>query len=157
MRVLLLLLASIAVAGCSLIYKLPTRQGNVLEQKQLDQLKTGMTREQVVYLLGTPLAASPFRTERWDYLGYYKSPRGEVSSRTVTLLFAGDSLTSMVGTAPIADSNVAKPSAKDIRNQQKKDSLEAERAKQTTQTGIVIGAPEKGPEPTVEPAPAKNP
>ncbi|MEC9363711.1 MAG: outer membrane protein assembly factor BamE, partial [Pseudomonadota bacterium] len=67
MRLVFLLVCACALAGCQIIYKLPTRQGNVIEQKQLDQLQTGMTREQVLFLMGTPLAASPFREDRWDY------------------------------------------------------------------------------------------
>lgn len=138
------LIACTLSTGCSLVFKLPTRQGNVLEQKQLDQLKIGMSRDQVVYLLGTPIAASPFRPDRWDYLGYYRSPRGETSARTVSLFFTGDTLSRMDGTAPIA---VAAPvqSAEDIRNQQKKDKLDAERAKEDTSTGVIIGAPTPNP------------
>src|SRR3546814_3682597 len=78
MRFLLLMSAALALSACSIIYKLPTRQGNVIEQKQLDQLKLGMTHEQVHYLIGTPIAASAFRPNCWAYVGYYKSPRGEV-------------------------------------------------------------------------------
>src|SRR3546814_6943005 len=52
------------------------------------QLKLGMTHEQVHYLIGTPIAASAFRPNRWDYVGYYKSPRGEVTERIVSLYFA---------------------------------------------------------------------
>ena len=146
MRAVLLLLLSLSLTACSLVYRLPTRQGNVIEQKQLDQLKPGMSREQVSYLLGTPLAASPFRNDRWDYVGYYKSPRGVVSSRTVTLFFEADALTKMTGVeAPVDAVVVSKPSAKDIRNQQKKDVLEAERAKEDTTSGVILGAPTPNP------------
>ena len=146
MRVLLLSLLLIGLSGCSIIYKLPTRQGNVIEQRDLDKLKPGMTRDQVKYVLGTPLAATPFRADRWDYVGYYKSPRGVVSSRTVTLFFEADALTKMTGVeAPVDAVVVSKPSAKDIRNQQKKDVLEAERAKEDTTSGVILGAPTPNP------------
>ncbi len=102
MRILIVFLTA-SLAGCAswfdaLAYKLPTRQGNVIEQKQLDQLKVGMTPDQVRFLLGTPLATSPFRDERWDYVGYYKSPRGQVSSRTVSLFFENGVVARMDGT-----------------------------------------------------------
>lgn len=80
-----------------IVYKLPTRQGNVIEQKSVDQLQIGMTRDQVKYLMGTPIAANPFREDRWDYFGYYKSPRGEISHRNVTLFFDGSKLARMEG------------------------------------------------------------
>ena len=102
MRTPLLFITALALTGCAnifepIVYKLPTRQGNVIEQKQLDQLKLGMSRDQVKFLLGTPIAASPFRDERWDYLGYYKGPRGKPSSRTVSLYFDKDQLVKMDG------------------------------------------------------------
>jgi outer membrane protein assembly factor BamE len=99
MRFALYALLALSVAGCSLVYRLPTRQGNIIEQKQLELLRTGQTRDQVKFLLGTPLATSPFRTDRWEYLGYYKDPRGNVTSRTVTLYFEEEKLARIEGLA----------------------------------------------------------
>lgn len=124
------LIASGGLSGCSLIYKLPTRQGNVIEQKQLDQLKLGMTRDQVKFLLGTPIAASPYTPDRWDYFGYYKSPRGKVASRTVTLYFQGDKLSQMQGIQ--LASNDAKlldnPDFETLKKEEKKDANDKSRA-----------------------------
>lgn len=149
---LLFIAASIAAFGlslsaCSLVFKLPTRQGNVIEQKQLDQLKIGMTREQVTYLLGTPVAASPFRTDRWDYLGYYKSPRGKQSNRTVTLFFEKDVLARMEGAAPLATAdNLPKaPEAAAIFKQQKKEKNEDERANDGQEPGVILTQPSNTP------------
>jgi outer membrane protein assembly factor BamE len=63
------------VSGC--IYRIPVQQGNFLEDKELDQVKVGMTRTQVRYLLGTPMVADPFEKTRWDYVYTYK--QGSVS------------------------------------------------------------------------------
>lgn len=104
MRTILATLLCLALGGCSIVYKLPTRQGNVLDQKQFDLLEVGQTREQVKFLLGTPIATSPFRSDRWDYFGYYKDPRGKLSKRTVSLFFDGDTLARMEG-AKIASLN----------------------------------------------------
>ncbi|MEK6805132.1 MAG: outer membrane protein assembly factor BamE [Pseudomonadota bacterium] len=141
MRALLVFLTASTLAGCaswfdSLAYKLPTRQGNVIEQKQLDQLKVGMTPDQVKFLLGTPLAASPFRDDRWDYVGYYKSPRGQVSSRTVSLFFENGQISRMEGIKLAAvdraeAQRLETPDIQDVLNTDKKDRLEEERAKQT--------------------------
>lgn len=100
MRAVLAVLLLCSLAGCELVYKLPTRQGNVIEQKELDRLELGMTREQVRFILGTPIAASGFRADRWDYYGYYKPPRGKPFSRTVSLYFESDRLVRMQGQAP---------------------------------------------------------
>src|SRR5579862_5794433 len=99
-RIFFLAVLSLAVfsqSGCAIVYKLPTRQGNIIDQKQLDQLKVGMTREQVHFLLGTPVASSSFEPDRWDYFGYYKPPRGSATTRTVTLYFEGDKLSRVEG------------------------------------------------------------
>lgn len=108
MRSIFLSLLLLGLAGCSIVYKLPTRQGNVIDQQQFDRLKVGQTREQVKFLLGTPIATSPFRSDRWDYYGYYKDPRGKVSTRTVSLFFDGDTLNRMEGVA-LAKSTAATP------------------------------------------------
>lgn len=143
MRALLILILAIGLGGCQLIYKLPTRQGNVLEQKQLDQLKIGMTRDQVKFLIGTPVAASPFTSDHWDYIGYYRSPRGKVSDRLVTLYFQDNKLSRMVGVeASTANKGAGTEDAKTTAAEKKKDALEAERnANDVNNTGVVIRPP----------------
>ena len=137
MRVAALAVLALALCACELVYKLPTRQGNVIEQKELDSLQVGMSREQVQFLLGTPIAASAFRSDRWDYLGYYKNPRGKVFSRTVSLYFDGDKLARMEGQLPVANSE-NKPDLETIEKEEKKAATEEERAKEKTDTGIIL-------------------
>ncbi|HZR36235.1 MAG TPA: outer membrane protein assembly factor BamE [Nevskia sp.] len=143
MRAILLSLLVLGLAGCSIIYKLPTRQGNVIEQKQLDQLQMGMTRDQVKFLLGTPIATSPFRTERWDYFGYYKSPRGQVSTRTVSLYFDNNKLARMEGAKLDGDDkNVGTPDVDTLAKEVKKDESEKSRNKgKDKDTGVSIPTP----------------
>lgn len=137
MRFFLLALLAATLCGCGLIYKLPTRQGNVIEQKELDKLQVGMTRDQVKFVLGTPMAASPLQPDRWDYLGYYKSPRGATFSRTVTLFFEGDKLARMEGLQATAQDG-STPDVKALRAEEQKARTEEERAKEKTDSGIVI-------------------
>lgn len=141
MRFALIFACVSLLAGCQIIYKLPTRQGNVIEQKQLDQLKIGMSREQVVYLMGTPLASSPFRESRWEYIGYYKSPRGKVAQRTVTLYFEGDALARMDGVASAdAEAAIENPDLKTVLKEEKKAAAEDERIENDAEheSGVVI-------------------
>lgn len=108
MRFLILAVLATSLCGCNLIYKLPTRQGNVLEQKEIDKLQIGMTRDQVRFVLGSPMAANSLQPNRWDYLGYYKNPRGKTFSRTVSLYFEADALARMVGNeAPVQEADTA--------------------------------------------------
>jgi len=141
-RFVLLTALALGISGCSIIYKLPTRQGNVLEQKQLDRLQIGMTKDQVKFLLGTPIATDPFRDERWDYFGYYKSPRGEVSTRTVSLYFDDNKLSRMDGVQLASNGkNVDMPDLDTLANQVKKDQSEKSRNGRDKDTGVAIPAP----------------
>jgi outer membrane protein assembly factor BamE (lipoprotein component of BamABCDE complex) len=130
MRLFLALCLALSLPACGIVYKLPTRQGNVIEQKQLDQLKPGMTRDQVRFLMGTPLAASPFREDRWDYVGYYKTPRGQVFTRTVTLWFDGDKLARMEGVEAPKTSDQSAPDTGAALKEEKKLKEEKQRGDQ---------------------------
>jgi outer membrane protein assembly factor BamE len=60
----------LSLGGC--VYKVNLSQGNYLEAKTVEQVKEGMTRAQVRFLLGTPQVGDNFHPERWDYMYYYK-------------------------------------------------------------------------------------
>ena len=76
-------------SGC--VYRINIQQGNFLDQAAVDQVKPGMTRSQIRYLLGTPMVADSFNKERWDYIYYLKKGRSRhVDSRRVTVYFDGD-------------------------------------------------------------------
>jgi outer membrane protein assembly factor BamE len=62
-----------ATSGC--VYRMNIQQGNFLEARTVDQLQSGMTRNQVRYLLGTPMVPDAFNRDRWDYLYYFKRGR----------------------------------------------------------------------------------
>src|SRR5271154_3646078 len=91
---LLTLLSASAAAGC--VYRINIQQGNFLDQKAVNEVKTGMTRSQVRYLLGTPMVADSFDKERWDYIYYLKKGRSRrVDSRRVTVFFDGDKVANL--------------------------------------------------------------
>jgi len=66
----LLVCSALALSGC--VYRVPIQQGNLLETKDIDQVKVGMTQAQVRYVLGTPMVIDPFSKDRWDYIYYLK-------------------------------------------------------------------------------------
>ena len=84
---LLLLLISLAFsAGC--VYRTNISQGNLIKQEDLDQLEVGMTRNQVRFLLGTPMIDDPFHVDRWDYIYYLTVGREDAGfKRWVTVIF----------------------------------------------------------------------
>jgi outer membrane protein assembly factor BamE len=88
-RILLGTLCGALASGC--VYRINIQQGNFLDQTAVEQVKAGMTRSQVRYLLGTPMVADSFNKERWDYIYYLKKGRNShVDSRRVTVYFDGD-------------------------------------------------------------------
>lgn len=67
---LLLTAGMLAATGC--VYHMPIQQGNHLDATTVAQVKAGMTRAQVRYLLGTPMVPGGFENDRWDYDYYLK-------------------------------------------------------------------------------------
>jgi outer membrane protein assembly factor BamE len=67
---LLLAICLLAVSAC--VYEMPIQQGNYLDATAMVQVKKGMTRAQVRYLLGTPMVPGGFDNDRWDYDYYLK-------------------------------------------------------------------------------------
>ena len=57
-------------------HKIDIPQGNKLEQKQIDQLKIGLTKEQVSFLLGSSIMTPNTQDNYWEYL-YYSSKAGD--------------------------------------------------------------------------------
>ena len=93
-RLLLAAACSMLLVACSTKpsfineYKIDIQQGNVLSQDAVAQLKPGQTRDQVRFLLGTPMIADIFHQQRWDYAYQYRNGRtGSVESRKFTVFF----------------------------------------------------------------------
>ncbi|HEX8611547.1 MAG TPA: outer membrane protein assembly factor BamE [Telluria sp.] len=68
-------------------YRPDIQQGNFISQEMLTQLKVGQTREQVKFLLGTPLLTDIFHADRWDFPFYLARGDGELTSSRVTVYF----------------------------------------------------------------------
>ena len=96
MRKLLLLALTFSTlaftSGC--VYRANIAQGNLIEQEDLDQVEVGMTRNQIRFLLGTPLIDDPFHAARWDYIYYIRIGRNDAAfKRWVTIVFEDDIVT----------------------------------------------------------------
>ncbi|MCS0660536.1 outer membrane protein assembly factor BamE [Massilia terrae] len=68
-------------------YRPDIQQGNFVSQEMLDQLKAGMTRDQVKFVLGTPMLSDIFHENRWDYPFYLARGNGELTTSRVTVYF----------------------------------------------------------------------
>ena len=79
------------------VYKIGIPQGNIITQDMVDQLRPGMTKRQVIFVMGTPLVRDPFHQDRWDYIYSYQPGGGERGQERVTVFFENDLLVSFTG------------------------------------------------------------
>lgn len=93
-RTVMAVLFVAVVAGCSWVprpvteYKIDVQQGNVLTQDMVAQLKPGLTKDQVRFILGTPVLMDMFHANRWDYVyRLQKGSTGEVEMRKFSTYF----------------------------------------------------------------------
>jgi outer membrane protein assembly factor BamE len=87
-------LAALSLGACSYVprivteYRIDVQQGNVLSQEMVAQLRPGLTRDQVRFILGTPLLADVFHGDRWDYLFRLEEGKsGAVTARRLSVFF----------------------------------------------------------------------
>jgi len=90
--ILALIFSALAFSsGC--VYRATISKGNLIEQEDLDQVEVGMTRNQVRFLLGTPLIDDPFHQDRWDYAYFIRIGRDPAAfKRWVTIIFESDNV-----------------------------------------------------------------
>ncbi|MCR9279315.1 MAG: outer membrane protein assembly factor BamE [Pseudomonadaceae bacterium] len=95
--------ASLLVVGCMPKIKIPSvhritvQQGNVITQEMIDRLKPGMTRSQVIFVMGEPVFRNTFNDKRWDYI--YTIEIGDQFSddKRVSVYFEDDLLAYFTG------------------------------------------------------------
>ena len=93
-------------------YRIEIQQGNYISQEMVSQLKPGMTREQVRFVLGTPLVTDIFHADRWDYV-YTREPPGKTrEQRKLSVFFVDGKLSRVSGDVVPAGSGEAPAPAK---------------------------------------------
>ncbi len=98
-------------------YRIDVRQGNFVTQEMVAQLKPGLTREQVKFVLGSPLVADMFHVDRWDYVYRFRPGSGEVQQRRMTVFFVDNKLSRVTGDVVADEGSAAdapKPAARVI-------------------------------------------
>lgn len=93
------LAASLLLSG-GCVYRIDISQGNYIEQKQIDRLRAGMTREQVQYVLGTPMLRDSFDPDTWLYVYYFKSGWQNAEQKELKVHFQQDRLVKLSGDFP---------------------------------------------------------
>jgi len=97
-------------------YRPDVQQGNVVTKDMVDQLRPGMTRDQVRFLLGTPMLTDIFHQDRWDYPYYLRRRTGETQIRKLAVFFEEGKLARFDSDAmpaePLADTLILGQKAK---------------------------------------------
>ncbi len=98
----ILLASGLLASGCAknvdgtwkapLVHRIDVQQGNVIEQDMINKLKPGMDKNQVRFIMGTPLITDPFHSNRWDYVYSMEPGGGERKQRRITLYFEDEKL-----------------------------------------------------------------
>lgn len=118
---ILALSALLGLAACSAervslfpSYKLKIIQGNELEPRAVAALRPGMTKDQVLLLLGSPILRDAFHTDRWDYT-FNTSRNGIIKERSnLTVYFENGVLVRTEG-------NVLQNAAEALKDRQNTD------------------------------------
>lgn len=100
----------LALAGCnynSYVYRIDVPQGNLITEEMAEQVRTGMTREQVHFLLGEALVQSDFHMNRWDYVYYFNPRRGKVQLRKMTVFFDKEAKVEKIVSDPLPNETQA--------------------------------------------------
>lgn len=93
----LALLALVPLTGCGLIYKVDAQQGNLFDKPTVEALKPGMSKRQVLLVMGSPAVISPFDQNRWDYVSTIRRGRSKMESKDLVLYFKDDALVKIDG------------------------------------------------------------
>lgn len=93
----LIIAALFATTGCSRnifsIHRIDIEQGNIIEPAAVNELEPGMTRQQVLALMGRPVLQPVLNPNRWEYVYYKKQPDKPVEKKLVIVRFANDKVT----------------------------------------------------------------
>lgn len=81
-------------------------QGNFLEQRDIDKLQIGMTKDQVKFILGNPVVVDAFNDDIWHYLYSFKSGRSSSfdKNKKFIITFEDDKIVKAEGDFELKDS-----------------------------------------------------
>lgn len=95
-----IVIAVLSLSACSSwVFRYDISQGNYLDQKSIDKLQVGMTKEQVKFILGSPVVVDAFNNDTWHYIYKLKSGRDKKFNmeKRFIISFVDDKLTEAAG------------------------------------------------------------
>lgn len=101
---LILVTCSILLSACIKPYQPDIQQGNIINNSDLREIRHGMSKQEVLFILGTPMVIDPFNEQRWDYFYSRRDQqRRETDQRIITVVFNGDKLEELRGDVTLAN------------------------------------------------------
>ena len=103
---IIILIAALSLSACSSwVFRYDIPQGNYLEQKNIDKLQIGMTKEQVKFILGSPVVVDAFNDDSWYYVYRLKSgkSRDKDIQKKFVLQFVNGKLTEASGDFEVSE------------------------------------------------------
>ncbi|MBZ9612575.1 outer membrane protein assembly factor BamE [Rheinheimera maricola] len=97
-KIVVLAIGLASLSACSSwVYRIDIPQGNFLEQKDINKLRVAMTKEQVRYVLGSPVADNAFDNDTWHYFYALRGGRGTNFEKQLIVEFKDDKLQDIKG------------------------------------------------------------
>jgi len=115
--IFILAVCTFSLTACIRPFQPAIQQGNIINNSSLQEIRAGMSKQEVLYILGTPMVTDPFNSHRWDYF-YSKKDRNknETTTRIVTAIFDQDSLVELTGDVDLSNIEGLDPSKEDRHN-----------------------------------------
>ena len=91
LKITVYIICLVCVSACGsrllTVHKIDVQQGNALDAEMVEKITLGMNKEQVRYVLGSPLITDSLHPDRWDYIYFFTPGYGEQQLRQLTLMF----------------------------------------------------------------------
>jgi len=112
--ILVAAMSAFFLTACLKPYQPNVQQGNIINNSDLKEIRYGMSKQEVLFILGTPLVTDPFNEQRWDYYYSQLNPRkNQTTTRIITALFEDDKLVELKGDADLSTVQDLEPSNED--------------------------------------------
>ncbi|MEL0628749.1 outer membrane protein assembly factor BamE [Psychromonas aquatilis] len=122
-KILSSLILAFSVSGCSFlydtfVYQIDVVQGNYIDEAKLAEVKIGMTQQQVIYVLGSPMLIDQFDSSKWYYIRYIKPGGEDVQQSQIVLTFKDNILNEIISDNTAEENPLVKnPKAKNAPNE----------------------------------------
>ncbi|MCP4326521.1 MAG: outer membrane protein assembly factor BamE [Psychromonas sp.] len=115
------LFLTLSLSGCSFlydtfVYQIDVTQGNYIDDEKIAQLQVGMTQEQIIFILGSPMLIDQFDSSKWYYIRYIKPGGEDIQQEQVLLVFENNVLMQIQKDDHIQDNPLVKPNRKKAPN-----------------------------------------